>query len=90
MKSFFRRQKKNLIVMGVIFLLLVAAAIFLHLYNKYSGHEILNLWFEVIIISLLINIFSSFFIIAVIDDSDRKKELKNKVILLNHVSRNLN
>ncbi|MGI6359762.1 MAG: hypothetical protein ACOX02_01805 [Acholeplasmatales bacterium] len=90
MKAFFKRQKKNLIVMMILTILLIGVAIFLHIYNKESQNEIINKWLEVIIISLIINIFSSFFIIAFLDDSDKKKELKNKKVLLNHLSRNIN
>ncbi|NMA04855.1 MAG: hypothetical protein GX931_00600 [Acholeplasmataceae bacterium] len=90
MKAFFKRQKKNLVVMMILTILLIGVAIFLQIYNKETHDEVINKWLEVIIISLIINIFSSFFIIAFLDDSEKKKELKNKKALLNHLSRNIN
>lgn len=73
MKAFFKRQKKNLVVMMILTILLIGVAIFLQIYNKETHDEVINKWLEVIIISLIINIFSSFFIIAFLDDSEKKE-----------------
>jgi hypothetical protein len=74
--------------MGIILIIIIGLAIFLHFYKKENLNDTIINIIEIILISLLINVFSSFFIIAFLDDKQKRKELVSKSALLKYIVEN--
>jgi len=82
MKQFIKRQKWMIITIVIIILVIVGLGIWITYLNNSSQTTDILMWIEVIVIGLLVNIVSAFFIIAFVDDKEKKAEAKKKQFLL--------
>ncbi len=76
-KEFFKRQKFILLFIVIIILaVLIISIIITCCCKSYNPEDKIKLWVEVIVIGFAINIASSLFIIAFVDDKEKKIIIK--------------
>jgi hypothetical protein len=82
MKEYVKRQKWILIAMCIIIFMIVGFGIGVSFLNDYPQNSDILMWFEVIIISALINIVSALFIISIVDDHEKRLSNQRKKYLV--------
>lgn len=86
MKEFMKRQKRMLITLAIIIVIIIGFGIWISFLNDSSQNTDILMWFEVIIISALINVVSALFIISFVDDHEKKISSQRKKYLISVIA----